>query len=708
MNRTGTAPVRPLRLLLWAAAVGLTGWCAGQANPADDGLKEIMGDGLKGYIASGIAPSPGYGYGVSFYSAAWPLVETPLQSFQIGLPSTWIVPDNAGYKGPLCPKGTVARDNWPERGPTYRDVFQTIEGGLGFWGSTQFGSSTPKYRMNGTPDCYNTEISSPGWGFGRPDPLTGEEMGMAQLSNRLLVPPDGFTLKTGARGELLGNAWMALPLTDYKGYFQLQTKGMEGADKCLEGNRPAPDAALHGASFMAPRGSASGQMWKLVSVKDGYFHLQTLFTEKDGLCLAGPKADPAAERMGAAFMAKSADSDAQLWKLVPAGDGYYRLTNKLREKDGECLEGDAADPTAAVGGAAHMAASGASDGQLWKLIGKSAGGEIATGDKSWTLFLNATNFKGPVAFYMPDCWSKIYHKDASIVGRGLDARPGVMTGGAMEINTVPYFEGADGKGVRYTRIPRLHFPVDAQGRTVLMQDVTLYSSEALYAPVKNWFNGEAAVAGTFDAGRHGRRPEVQSIPTKYRQGAKNVALTGIDKTLHTAAFGDKYPHIFGLQWASPKPTGYFPEYFKQHGDAMTAVAADDVPDETHLKAQTFLPAGRGRAYTSPNDKDGVWTKPGPTGDPVTVPLTDGSKVTYAWYRFVDQPALQQFKFSGAVKDQLQARVELLHKYWNVDHNYMPPPTSGTLATLDGATLVTPPKGLEVGYVPIITRQGPGN
>jgi hypothetical protein len=34
------APARPLRLLLWAAAVGLAGWGAGQANAADDGLKE--------------------------------------------------------------------------------------------------------------------------------------------------------------------------------------------------------------------------------------------------------------------------------------------------------------------------------------------------------------------------------------------------------------------------------------------------------------------------------------------------------------------------------------------------------------------------------------------------------------------------------------------------------------------------------------------
>jgi len=35
---------------------------------------------------------------------------------------------------------------------------------------------------------------------------------------------------------------------------------------------------------------------------------------------------------------------------------------------------------------------------------------------------------------------------------------------------------------------------------------------------------------------------------------------------------------------------------------------------------------------------------------------------------------------------------------------MAPPSIGELATLDPALLVTPPKGLEVGYAPIVTRQ----
>ena len=63
-----------------------------------------------------------------------------------------------------------------------------------------------KFRMNGTPNCYNHEISSPGWGFGNPTALAPGNMGLAQLSNRLLVPPDGLTFTTGTSAELFGSA----------------------------------------------------------------------------------------------------------------------------------------------------------------------------------------------------------------------------------------------------------------------------------------------------------------------------------------------------------------------------------------------------------------------------------------------------------------------------------------------------------------------
>jgi len=52
-------------------------------------------------------------------------------------------------------------------------------------------------------------------------------------------------------------------------------------------------------------------------------------------------------------------------------------------------------------------------------------------------------------------------------------------------------------------------------------------------------------------------------------------------------------------------------------------------------------------------------------------------------------------------------VEKLQGAWPIDRDYMPPPTTGQLLTLDPALLVRPPPGLELGYVPIVTRQEAG-
>jgi hypothetical protein len=102
--------------------------------------------------------------------------------------------------------------------------------------------------------------------------------------------------------------------------------------------------------------------------------------------------------------------------------------------------------------------------------------------------------------------------------------------------------------------------------------------------------------------------------------------------------------------------------------------------------------------------DGAWAAPGPKAGPFTAELGDGSVVTYSWYRFCDQPALQHADLTAEERARMQQRVELLHREWTKDRQYLPPPASGKLAALDAAVLVTPPKGLEIGYVPIVTRQ----
>ncbi|MEY4941963.1 MAG: hypothetical protein RL254_144, partial [Planctomycetota bacterium] len=42
--------------------------------------------------------------------------------------------------------------------------------------------------------------------------------------------------------------------------------------------------------------------------------------------------------------------------------------------------------------------------------------------------------------------------------------------------------------------------------------------------------------------------------------------------------------------------------------------------------------------------------------------------------------------------------------WRIDGAYMAPPRAGALVRFDANLLVMPPKGMEIGFVPIVTKQ----
>ncbi|MDP8244892.1 MAG: hypothetical protein P9L94_12470 [Candidatus Hinthialibacter antarcticus] len=504
--------------------------------------------GLHGYIGYSATRPPErseFNAGMGFYSAVWPLVDQPVANFQIGLAGAWITPDNSDNKDkPLAPVGTLARDNWPERGPTWSSVFQTVEGGLGFWARNHFRYGSPKFSMNATPQCYDYEVGSPGWSFFYSDTaLPDDRLGIAQLSNRLLIPPDALPFQGKPNGEFFGYTYMALPFTD---------------------------------------------------------------------------------------------------------------------------------PTT---------------------------GDPPTGDQSWTCFINAANFKGPIAYYIPETWSKIgkIFDYPFIYGRGLDARPGNMGGGAIEINTVPRFDVVDEEGNVFSKIPKLHFPVDAHGRTLLVQDVAYYSKDALYHSFKTWRDGGPDCPGNFNT-EASWKSTLTTRTTKYDQAGQQ--MKNVENVFDTKVHADG---LWGLQWFENNisPQGIFPQYYKQIGDERVAVSSDEVPEL--LRQKEFALASPGEPYTSP--KEGAWTNPGAAHGPYEVKLIDGSTVTYSWYRFIDQPSFQQYDWSQKKKETLQAFVEKIHKQWPIDRDYMPPPSRDIqLVSLDPALIVTPPKGLEYGYVPIVTSQ----
>ena len=505
-------------------------------------------NGLHGYIASYPAQPPSsYVEGYGFYSAIWPLVSAPVRHFQIGLPSTWIVPDNSDNTTvPLCPVGTVARDNWPERGPTYSSVFQTVEGGPGYWAGNKFHYGPPKFKMNSTPNCYSNEISTPGWQFFWSDtPLPDSMLGIAQISNCILVPPDGMTFEGNPNGDLLGISYMSLPLT-------------------------------------------------------------------------------------------------------PAYVDQYPV-----------------------------------------------------GEKSWTLFLNAQNFKGPLAYYLPETWAKISKDYPFDHGRGLDARSSErnLAGGTMEFNTVPMLSAVDERGTRYYKIPRLQFPVDSLNRTILSKEVTFYSKRAKYNEVLEWRNGgEFPSSGFKSIGSV--RPTMRTYPVTYNQAGKTVV--GINEVATPTIFQG---NAFGLKWTgnTSDGMGYFPAYYKDSADMRVALPDAEVPASTGLLARQFnAPADNPTPYHA--DLKGAWRDPGPVAGPFVAHLSDHSTVTYFWYRFIDQPVFQQFNWTQGKRDSLQQLIEEMHKKWLTDLEYMKAPSSGKLVAFDKALFVTPPPEYTYGYVPIVVRQ----
>ena len=506
--------------------------------------------GLHGYIGSHAGSTPDdYRYGAGFYASVWSLIERPIGGFQIGLPSTWLTPDSSdNTTEPLCPVGTTARDHWPERGPTYGSVFQTVEGGLGYWAGNRFHYGPPKFSMNATPNCYSTEVASPGWPFFHSsEPLPDDMLGIAQLSNRLLVPPDGLTFKGTPKGELLGYAYMALPLTDAR-------------------DNPQP-----------------------------------------------------------------------------------------------------------------------------------------TGPQSWTLFLDADNFKGPLAYYLPECWSRISRDYPFDHGRCLDSRPASgPVAGSMEINTVPEFLARDTDGVLYTRIPQLQFPVDDAGRTVLVRDVAMYSKAALWDDVLRWRHGGDAPKGAFKT-EGMARPEIGTGSVTYRQNKKKI--TGINELATPTVFPG---NVFGLAWSDDvivqDGMAKFPTFFRDAGDTRESITAADVPAKTTLRDREFPgPQANPPPYTA-EPLDGSWATPGPAAGPFETTLADGSTVRYFWYRFIDQPVFQQFDWSDQRRNDLQQVIVKIHTAWAIDDTYLPG-CDGDLVTFDTGLFVTPPESMAHGYVPIVTWQG---
>ena len=137
------------------------------------------------------------------------------------------------------------------------------------------------------------------------------------------------------------------------------------------------------------------------------------------------------------------------------------------------------------------------------------------------------------------------------------------------------------------------------------------------------------------------------------------------------------------------------------------VHANDVPDETGLTEYRFTrPADEpSKPYVTPAEPDSSWKKPGPAAGPFYVYPGDGSKVTLLLVSIRGPAGTTERGLIGeGTGSSTGSSEKLLHSTWKKDRDYLAPPKRGELAEIDAALVVAPPKGFEIGYVPIATRQ----
>ena len=187
------------------------------------------------------------------------------------------------------------------------------------------------------------------------------------------------------------------------------------------------------------------------------------------------------------------------------------------------------------------------------------------------------------------------------------------------------------------KVPKLNFPIQAEDKAPLVQDLRYYDKNALYNDILQWRENNIVSDGVFKT--------KGMIQPKMDSTFASLDIYGM-KVKDKNKFIKPYTNegVFGYDLGNTAfEKGEFPQYFKQDGDHMTPVLASEVPDELGLKEAEFTLQENAGTYSSP--EEGSWKNTGPASGPYEATLNDGSQVTYYWYKFIDQPVFGQFNWS---------------------------------------------------------------
>ena len=316
------------------------------------------------------------------------------------------------------------------------------------------------------------------------------------------------------------------------------------------------------------------------------------------------------------------------------------------------------------------------------------------GENSWTMFINSKNFKGPLAFIAPQFFADGLVNNPIQKGLTLDVKGGRLGSLAAEWAAIPFYKYTDIAGTIYTKIPGIEFPVDANGNFALSRNLTAYGSSAISNAFRRALaSGGALPQSTNPAGIFSPLLNTQT-PKIYQEGK---ILGNLSRLLAVKVFESR--SAYGFAMGGDVRLEKLPQYYKEVGGTRIAIKESEAPTAlvktkfgSSMQTSTYI-------YQAPS----WWQQsPAASGD-LTADLRDGSQVTYRWYKFVDQPSLQRFEMNAAEKAGIQGAIEKMQNQWN-NFSMMKNPTVGSLVSFDEGLMVIPPKGLEIGYVPIVVKQ----
>jgi len=373
-----------------------------------------------------------------------------------------------------------------------------------------------------------------------------------------------------------------------------------------------------------------------------------------------------------------------------------------------------------------------------------AGKNVPTGNHCWTLFLQSETFSGPVAFYTPYHWSKytLDEKNAHMRGKTFDNN--IMKKGrslSMETQTTLGKRWIAPNGDKYFRVVPMTFPLDKDGlsrkgamsmsfNSTKWDQMNAWFAGGKVAPTNFASNPNDLYTGTFKGEKRGPANSWKLItPDTDGDGPQKKEKIPIDSSSFMTRVTDSPNTTHAIKWSGDLITKLtnpnlirLPEFYKlaKNNKRAIPIHRNKIPKESGLldlnsksqykdffKINDFntgpISTPLHPDYTKSDKVIDAWTKPGPVAGPYTTKLGDGSTAVYYWYKFNEQPSILNSDMPEEERELIQKRVELIHQHWTEKGNYFPTPNL-PIAALDPGLFVTPPKGLEIGYVPICVHQ----